>query len=397
MIVTKRNHDDWLSSFVTYAGFGEAPQHMYWWVGVSAIAGALRRRSYIDQYYFRWYPNFYVILVAPPGVVSKSTTANIGMDLLKRVPGIIFGPNVVTWQALVQCLNKAQEEVEIVPGKHETQACLTINSSELGNLLNPQDREMVDMLVSVWDGADIRKVTKGSGTDEVPRPLINLIACTTPSWIASSIPEYMLGGGLLSRCIFVFADRKERYVAYPGLAVPKDMAEIAELLVEDLTAISELSGEFGMTPDAVEWGMAWYERLFSKVSADPRLRDYVTRKQTHLHKLAMILSASRRDDLIITPQEMMDAEVALDKVEERMSEVFNQVGKTAEASAADQVIHLLQSGEMDAMELYRTLHARFPKEDDLRAIIGGLIKAGMIKMVTRGDKISFVTGNLGAR
>ena len=385
--MTERHHEDWLTSFVKYAGFGEAPKHMYWWVGVSVIAGALRRRSYIDQYYFRWYPNFYVVLVAPPGVVSKSTTANIGMDLLKRVPGILFGPNVVTWQALVQCLNKAQEEVEITPGHYETQACLTINSSELGNLLNPQDREMVDMLVSVWDGADIRKVTKGSGTDEVPRPLINLIACTTPSWIASSIPEYMLGGGLLSRCVFVFADRKERFVAYPGLAVPKDISTIADLLVEDLARIASLSGEFGMTQEAVDWGQDWYSRLFAKQSGDPRLRDYVTRKQTHLHKLAMILSVSRRDDLIITEKELQDAEIALSKNEERMGDVFNQVGRTAESSAADQILSILnQNGPTDAMIIYRSLHSRFPKEEELKSIIGGLIKSGMIEMKADGKK-----------
>lgn len=393
-----RHHNDWLSSFVQYASYGEAPKHMYWWVGVSVIAGALRRRSYIDQYYFRWYPNFYVVLVAPPGVVSKSTTANIGMDLLKRVPGIIFGPNVVTWQALVQCLNKAQEEVETSPGHYETQASLTINSSELGNLLNPQDREMVDMLVSVWDGADIRKVTKGSGSDEVPRPLINLIACTTPSWIASSIPEYMLGGGLLSRCVFVFADKKERFVAYPGLAVPKDIAQVADLLVEDLTAISSLSGEFGMTPEAVEWGQRWYTKLFSFQKGDQRLKDYVTRKQTHLHKLAMILSASRRESLIILPEDLIDADIALSWVEKEMGNVFNQIGKSADTSAAETLIQTLEAnGPMGISELLRIIHSRFPRETDLKEIVGGLVRAGIIRMGKDGRSFELAGREEGIR
>jgi len=389
-----RHFDDWLSSFVKYASYGEAPKHMYWWVGVSVIAGALRRRSYIDQYYFRWYPNFYVVLVAPPGVVSKSTTANIGMDLLKRVPGVLFGPNVVTWQALVQCLNKAQEEVEVSPGHYETQACLTINSSELGNLLNPQDREMVDMLVSVWDGADIRKITKGSGSDEVPRPLINLIACTTPSWIASSIPDYMLGGGLLSRCVFVFADRKERYVAYPGLVVPQDIGDIADLLVEDLAQISSLSGEFGMTQEAVEWGEKWYAQLFTRQKADQRLKDYVTRKQTHLHKLAMILSASRRQTLEILVEDLVDADIALSLVEKQMGRVFNEIGKSAETSASETLIQTLEAnGPMEITHLLRIIHSRFPRETDLKEIVGGLVRAGMIKM--SGDGRKFELGKKG--
>ena len=382
-----RNFPDWLDAFIQYASYGEAPERMYWWTGVTVIAGALRRKCFIDQYYFRWYPNFFTILVAPPGVVSKSTTANIGMDLLKRVPGVAFGPNVVTWQALVQCLGKASEEVEVTPGHYETQACLTINSSELGNLLNPQDREMVDMLVSVWDGADIRKVTKGSGTDEVPRPLINLIACTTPSWIASSVPEYMLGGGLLSRCVFVFADRKARYVAYPGLAVPKDIGLTSDLLVEDLGAISALSGEFGLERAAVEWGEAWYQKLFETKEANPRIRDYVTRKQTHLHKLAMILCASRTDSLIISVEDLQRADKALSIVEEEMDKVFGQIGKTAEASAASEVLAVIKAKKrMDAMEVYSLLHARFPKEGDLKGIIGGLVSSGKLRMTGNGTK-----------
>src|SRR5881392_954145 len=133
-----RNFSDWLEGFCDYAQFGEAPRNMYFWVGVSAIAGALRRKVWIDQAYFKWYPNFYIILVAPPGIVSKSTTAGLAMQLLRRVPGINFGPDVVTWQALV---GSFQEASEMFPyGDDYLPMCaLTIESSEFGNLLNPAD------------------------------------------------------------------------------------------------------------------------------------------------------------------------------------------------------------------------------------------------------------------
>ena len=65
---------------------------MYAWVGVSTIAGALRRKVWIDQAYFKWYPNFYIILVAPPGIVAKSTTASLGMRLCGVSPVSASGP-----------------------------------------------------------------------------------------------------------------------------------------------------------------------------------------------------------------------------------------------------------------------------------------------------------------
>ena len=86
--MSERIHKDWLKAFIEFGSFGEAPLQTLFWTGVSTIAGALRRRVWIDQKYFQWVPNFYIILVAPPGGISKSTTANSGMNLLRDVPGI---------------------------------------------------------------------------------------------------------------------------------------------------------------------------------------------------------------------------------------------------------------------------------------------------------------------
>ena len=133
--MTTRNFPNWLSAFLEYASHTEAPKIMHTWAGVSAIAGALRRKVWIDQYYYRWTPNFFVILVAPPGVVSKSTTADVAMSLLRDVPGIKFGPDVVTWQSLVTSFAAACESFEY-DGDWHPMSAMTLVSSELGNLIN---------------------------------------------------------------------------------------------------------------------------------------------------------------------------------------------------------------------------------------------------------------------
>ena len=101
---------------------------MHFWTGVSAIAGTLRRRVWLDMRYFIWSPCFYILLVALPGIVSKSTTAGIGMDLLRKVPGIKFGPQAVTWPALVTAFAASMEQFAIGDEFH-TQYALTLESS----------------------------------------------------------------------------------------------------------------------------------------------------------------------------------------------------------------------------------------------------------------------------
>jgi F0F1-type ATP synthase gamma subunit len=112
---------------------------------------------------------------------------------------------------------------------------------------------MIDLLVTLWDSRQgaFKKVTKGSGVDHVENPWINMIACTTPSWIAGNFPDYVIGGGFTSRCLFVYTEEKEKFVAYPSLSVPLDQKETATALVQDLEHIATLAGPYKLSADAI--------------------------------------------------------------------------------------------------------------------------------------------------
>lgn len=380
-----------------YASYGEAPAHMYFWTGVSTIAGVLRRRVWIDQAYFRWHPNFYIIIVAPPGIVSKSTTAGIGMSLLKKVPDIRFGPDVVTWQALVGSFEDSALAFEY-EGEFHTMSALTIESSEFGNLLNPSDKEMIDLLVSLWDGKPgaFTKRTKMSGNNEVINPWINLIACTTPSWIAGNFPEYMIGGGFTSRCIFVYAEKKAKYVAYPGFAVPPNHHRMAEQLIEDLCQISLMVGEYRLTPQAKDWGEAWYENHYATRNLnldDDRFGGYLARKQTHIHKLAMVLAAAESDRLIITAEHLALANTMVTDLEQDMQYVFSKIGKTEDSLYIERLIDYIHKRQgCEYQEAYRVVHKYFPKQQDFEGVIAGAIKAGYLILKQEGSKMMLRPG-----
>ena len=388
-----RHHSDWLTAFMDYASYGEAPRHMYFWAGVSAVAGCLRRKVWIDQAYFKWYPNFYIVFVAPPGIVSKSTTAGVSMNLLRQVPDIKFGPDVVTWPALVSGFAKAAEGFEY-NGDLLTMSAMTLESSEFGNLLNPQDKDMVDLLVSLWDGKQgaFKKETKNSGNDAIENPWINLIACTTPSWIAGNFPEYMIGGGFTSRCIFVYADKKEKYVAYPGLSVPKHLDSLANDLVEDLGHIARtLVGEYRLTPQAIEWGEDWYHRHYTVRSInleDDRFGGYIARKQTHIHKLAMVLAASSSDSMWLTDEHLQIADQMVTDLEPDMQYVFEKIGKSDLSLYTERLVSYVQArGRIPYHEAYAYVHGHFPSMREFEDVVAGCVKARLLRLEQEGSAI----------
>jgi hypothetical protein len=380
--VSERIFPDWIDAYLTYASVTEAPRRMHFWAAIGTVAGVLRRRVWLDMKRFQWYPSFYIIYVGPPGVVTKSTTIDIAMDLLKQVPGIKFGPNAVTWQALVSAFAAASEAFEY-QGVWHPMSPITLAASELGSLLDLQNRDMINLLIELWDGKkSYEKVTKMSGNDTIEAPWINLQAGTTPHWIADNMPQAMIGGGLSSRCLFVYGATKDKYIAYVDEHVGDGDVDLRLKLIQDLEKISMLVGEFKITPAARDWGRAWYEAFWKDAASrmdDQMLEGYAARKQTHLHKVAMVLSASRGDSLSISIEDLQLANVMLLDLERDMHRVFSRIGRTEDSMQAERFIEFVRrKGTVSYSEAYKMIHIYFPDFRDFEGILDGAVRSGQV-------------------
>ena len=390
--MTKRHHPDWISAYLKYASITEAPRRMHFWSAVGTLGGALRRRVWIDEVRFMWYPSFYIVFVAPPGVVAKSTTVDISTDILREVPGIRFGPNAVTWQALVSAFADSSEAFEY-KGEFHPMSPITLVASEFGSLIDLRDGQMINLLIELWDGKkSYEKKTKMSGDDMVEAPFIHMQAGTTPDWIARNMPAGMIGGGLSSRILFVWGEMKERFVAYPHKQVSRQLdAKLRTELIEDLTTISLLAGEFTIEPDAEAWGEEWYEKFWRAAAHranDPMMAGYGARKQTHLHKVAMVLSAARGDSLRITKDDLLLANTMLEDLERDMPKIFTAVGQSPESLQAHRFIEYIKlKGTVSYADAYRNIHLHFPDFRDFEGILAGAIRSEQVRMVSTVDGI----------
>lgn len=378
---------------MNYSAHSESPAKFHFWTAVSVLAGALRRHVWIDMGYFQWVPNFYIIFVAPPGIVSKSTTAEIGMSLLRDVEGVHFGPDAITWQALTQSLAQSSESFH-VPGEKEdfSMSAITIVGSELGTLLNPQDREMIDAFVSLWDGrlGEWKKATKTQGTDVIINPWLNLLGCTTPAWICGNFPEYMIGGGFTSRTVFVYAEQKRQLIAYPKDYLPKNFDMMRKELTDDLVEIGKITGEYILSRDARAWGEIWYKDHYEKPNKnldDGMFGGYKARKQTHLHKLAMVLAASESNRLLIEVEHLKMAEAMVTALEEDMPKIFSQIGRSDSSKQSQALVSTVYAqGRISMQDLYRHMYRIMSVEDFERAMAAA-IKARLIIREQEGSTV----------
>jgi len=392
--------DSFVDSYMQFAVNSEAPDRIHFWCAIAAIAGALGRRTWIDLGNFDFTPNVYIIIVAPPGVVAKSTTINTAISLLKEVEGTYFGPDMVTPQALLDCFTDAMDFFEL-DGKIHRHSSLIVEASEFGNLFRNREDVLSNLLIALWDGKRgiFQKRTKKDGKQTLENPLLTMIGATTPSWVSHNITEQMISGGFISRCLFPFADQKQRLIAYPqgrtgNTALVRGAFRAS--LVRQLKEIRSLHGPFHLSPEAMDFGEAWYAQHFSSLpmSYDPaRFSGYRERKQGHMHKVAMCLAASDHSFPVIHKRHLELALTMLDDLEKDFEHVFSSVGKSTTSMHVDKLIsYVHMRGHVLLAEAHGAVHHLFPSSNTFADILAGCIEAGYLEKQGTGRDVWLIAG-----
>ena len=258
---------------------------------------------------------------------------------------------------------------------------------------------MYELLTSLFDAKKELSVgTMMRGREGTERPCVNMLAATTPEWIASHMPESAIGGGFASRVVFVY----ENVIRQKGLFWNKVMANTnfeqqKVALVEDLNHIAtQLSGEFKLTPEAMEYTEDWYQK-FNPSGKNKKLQGYYQRKPTHLLKLAQIYSVAYKDELLITKEDIDFGLNVLGLIEKTLPKVFEGVGKNTYSFEMEDLVSFLQNvdsiAESDLLDHFRT--AAEPRK--LQELIEGLIlmrKIGKLPAPGGGWIIKYTGGEV---
>jgi len=382
--------DGWIREYIAYTKPQQSPTIFHTWAAVSVIASVLRRRVWIDRSFYILYPNLYIILVSDSGVGMKSTAFKIGIKLLeKAVPDIAVMKGKLTTGYLIDWM---QQTMAKNPGGL---AELTIFASEFKVFTKGvySDSSLMEDLTDIYDCGVFEYRTKGQGIYKIEKPCINLSACSTPEWFITGSAADFIGGGLSSRIIPVAILADEKQVANPKKIAMSD--EIERKLMADLSQMSQLTGAFFVTKEAEDFFERWYLVRDKYKNPDQRLKGYFSKKHDLVYKVAMIISASINDDLVITEDHIESALSLLGKIELTMTHAYQGVAWGEKAKFQDKVwAKINEVGMIPHAKLLEAFHYCMTG-DDLKAIIHTLVdeeKVGYDRLATAGrTKIIYVT------
>lgn len=373
----ERRCDDWLKKFGEWTlPRCEASEQYVFWTGIFCLSATLRRKVYIPKKILgSWscYPHTYIMFVGPAGL-RKTTTMGYASDLLEQIPALSKGPTFVSSAALIDSLVKSDD------------CSIYLLCEEFGDIILKTGHEMYEFLTSMFDGKKtIESKTIGRGIEFAIRPCLNMFGATTPEWVAANIPEAVIGGGFASRVIFIYEDKiRQRSMYYRNVDWTL-INEIEKDLVSDLNHIANsIEGEFMISNDALEFMEKWYQDSETN-NANKKLRGYLQRKPTHLHKLAQLLHISYSDELILFKQDFKNAIGVLELTEVNLPKVFSGIGKNPYTFDMMDIISFVNIGGKVKEEDVLRNFSSVATPNQLRELVDGLCAMNKLKRLREED------------
>jgi len=387
---------DWINAYMKFTENTEPARQFQLWTGLSLIASALRKKVKLELGRLSIYPNMYVVFVAEPGVARKSQAIDFGMPFLENVPEIIKSADATTPQAIMDDLEKCAGQEEVMPdGSTLHHSSLSIVSREFESFLGQkkENSKMLTLLTDLFDSKELPWVyrTKHSGSNKIPSPFLNMLAATTPESLASCLPSTAIGGGLTSRMIFVYAEKRSKKCAIP--IKTEEVLALEDALTKDLWKIARMVGTYKFDDEAREKWVSWYNEYeeldINRICKDPSFNGWYSRKPTYILKVSQICAASVSDEFIMKWEYIERATQLVESIESGMGYVFRAIGKSVVASEVDMVTKLIRTHRKIKEEYLLSLIWRDIDASKFDIVINTILKQGIAKRDYAKDGIYY--------
>lgn len=389
----------WLGRYLDYTKPLESPRLFHLWSAIAVVGHALGRRVWVDRAgRFAVYPGqLMVILVSRSAAMRKGTASDQAVKMLKLCPewAINILPIRTSPQQLFKCLERVDDQGDHIvdPTGYRVDSGGFVYAEELGAWLSKESwmEGMIPNLTRLNNAPDgEEKIEFKSWKATLWNPYLGMLACTTPRGVSDEIPESAIKTGYFGRVLWVCVDSPEVGRANPLVRRVGEAPEARRKLQEELsTRIVALQGRMRWTKQGREWFERWYLDVhyprMLKVDVDVHAESgFLGRKDDHLLRVAMVLSASQGNERLLTQAIIEEALHLLEEIESRMPMALKEVGTSAEANLGQRVLAQLEraknhGGWMRADFLKSRLRRYFGSVERFRNTIEMLEQSGEVE------------------
>jgi len=428
------NFDKWKA----YTDGSPSPDNYLDWSWRFVISSALQRRCWYGADHEPLFPNMYIILVGKAGIgkgraitpatdllkfhkkkdfiptsnqhteqdkliIEKVEQANLedaeaSMIKVKRAaekvdpPLFPYAPDATTYEALVEAMSNSGRRINYPDVDKEGKPRLGIyyhcsmyfSLPELGSLFRKRTDDVVNYLLGLYDcPIDYEYRTKTKGNDRVRRGCLNILAGTTPEFMATVFDENLINQGFSSRTFFIYAGRNRKNIAFPPPLTEEQIGYRQDLLIH----IKKLAGLYGnviVDKGTRQWIEDWWDEHETNRSirsnASPKLDPYYGRKQIHMVKTAMANHFGETTDMKMEQWEFEKAATDLADEEKNMHMALTFDGDNPLGKLTDKVTQYLGvKREANIVDLKQEFWKMMPSKSSLDEVLEHLIGQGIVE------------------
>ena len=289
----------WLDELVKSMEENEAPERYVWWSGLATISAVVRKNIWIDRSgYHKTYPNIYVALISPKSGGRKGAAISMAQSLLESasLTRVISGCNSI--QGIIEELG---QQKTLSNGTIITEAHGILLSDELDSFLT-DDPKALSYLTALYSPNEHEKSwdkTLKSGKTSLKSPCLSLLVASNEILLGSVIKRKDMEGGFVGRTMLVKEGRSAK--VNPLIDPPNNPINYDKLALR-LLEISKLKGRFIFTNSARALFIDWYTQIRNMETDD--VTGTYERLGDHALKVAMLISLSKKDELLLEYDEI---------------------------------------------------------------------------------------------
>lgn len=370
----RRDEVSWIKEVMESTNESESPERYFYWAAISTISAVCRRNIYLDKYFYKLYPNIFVLLIGPSGL-RKGVPISLAQKLVEKV----HCTRVISGRGSIQGIVKDLAKAYTLPDSSIIKDAIGfLVSSEFDSML-VQDDSAFTLLTDLYDTHfkdDWKNIIKVAGTDHLKQIYLSLLGASNETNLAHAIPHNAVGGGFVARTVIVLEEKKRRL--NPLTERPVRVPDY-DKLSERLFKIANLKGTFTYSPEGKLFYEQWYEQFMNLENSDPtgtleRIHDTVL-------KVAMCISLSKKDELVLDKDDIEEAVEKCVECTAGMKRVFLGHGEHALAKPTAKVLKLLLTAPDNQLLRKKLLIALYGEADslDLDRIMDTLVQSGAVE------------------